>query len=61
MRILTILVVTKAEKIEPNDVKALSDGLSAHMAGLGHTTEWKGFAFFVRDDKGVIRAGIAGN
>ena len=50
MRILTNLVVTQAEKIEPHDVKALSDGLSAHMAGLGHTTEWKGFAFFVRDD-----------
>ena len=55
------LVIAQADKIEPNDVKTLSDGLSAHMAGLGHPTEWKDFAFFARDAHGAIRAGIAGN
>ena len=54
------IVVSQADKIEPNDVKTLSDGLSAHMAGLGHPTEWKDFAFFARDAHGAIRAGISG-
>jgi GNAT superfamily N-acetyltransferase len=55
------LTYTQPDQIDPKDVKALADGLSAHMAGLGHPTEWKDFAFFVRDSGGAIRAGIAGN
>ncbi len=55
------LKLAQADKIEPADLKALSDGLTAHMAGKGFPTEWKEFAFFARDDQGTIRAGISGN
>lgn len=55
------LAFTLTDKPEPADIKCLSDGLTAHMTGAGHPTEWREFAVFARDENGHIRGGAAGN
>lgn len=49
------------DKVDPADVKLLSDGLTVHAAEAGFPTAWKEFGILARTDAGEIRAGICGN
>ena len=49
------------ENIAPDDAKVLTDGLLAHADQAGFTERPHNLAILVRDDTGVIRAGLMGN
>ena len=49
------------DKVEPEDLKILGDGLTAHSAEVGFGATWKDLAAFATDASGAVRGGIAGN
>ena len=49
------------DKVAPEDLKILGDGLTAHSAEVGFGATWKDLAVFATDSNGGVRGGIVGN